>query len=902
MTERICDVMKKAGAAAVIAVLALFCMNSPVWATEEIVATVDGKTFGSLQEAINVAVEGESAEAKTVHLQADAVVSDGVTIPQDQYVTLDLNGHGIIRDNNDVNQRYKGVIVLLEDSHLDITDKSRDCVHYYIVESPAENGAGLAKVCDEADYNSFEGTKGTFTGGYITGGKGSKKTKNGNINGGGICAFDGSELHLSGGTIIGNEAEDFGGGVFAKENVTFVMDGGSIIGNHSKRKGGGVCIVDGEFTMNGGQISENVSEKGGGVFLDGYFDESGMSGGSIENNMTDRAGGAGMYVRGDASNPSEFKMDGGVISGNIAARHAGGVRIHDVDFYLYGGSITDNTSMFVDEYEGAGIYLGTIDDGPTKEVSQLYLKGAPVVRGNRLISVSGNKTEVIDQNIYLANDGETTKTEGQKEILVTIAGELELSPKSLGITMQHPGDFVQVSDDYNEGVLKASDAACFVSDDPAYAAVYDSEANTSKLVPSVTVTFKANGAAADDITSSIPSGYPDVLPENAFSRSGYTFKDWNTMADGKGIPYADKAVVTLSENTALYAQWEALAAGAPVITLQPADLTLTEGYTKDNTLSVSSTVSSDTLYGEPVYQWYINTVRSNTGGTAIGGATGASYTVPEGKTAGTTEYYYCTVTATRTDNGESASVASDVATVTIVKPEPEKPDPVNPDPGKQTEERVTSAFSAFVKIKGEILSATVSACFVPTVTYTGKKTDIKNDLKLSMDLSPLIRAVGGDDALCAKADEIISVSYTSKNNLNANAGTSKKSTVYPKLKLSKVAKSMLTKEQKSRLNKLIKAFNKAAKKNRIEYTINPLSLKTCKVEVKVKKTKDGKLNVKNGKLKGVKSVTALRKGDTKLMKLSKKMYDIEVVDAEKGVVKVTGKKNFCDDVESQAIL
>ena len=229
---------------------------------------------------------------------------------------------------------------------------------------------------------------------------------------------------------------------------------------------------------------------------------------------------------------------------------------------------------------------------------------------------------------------------------------------------------------------------------------------------------------------------------------------------------------------------------------------------------------------------------------------------------------------------------------------------INPDPQTVSDpnavnngEMTTHIFSASAKYKGETLTATVSACYLDKVTYTGKKMVPKDDLKMKLDLSPVIKAIGGDSALMAKADDIISVSYTQKNCVNANSGAVKKATIYPKLKLSKAGKSLLTKEQKAKLNKLIKAFNKAAKKDKITYTINPLSLKTCKVQVVVKKTKDGKLNAKNGKLKGVKKVTALREGDVKPLKLKKKMFSIQVVDAEKGIVKVEGLKNFCDDAE-----
>ena len=58
------------------------------------------------------------------------------------------------------------------------------------------------------------------------------------------------------------------------------------------------------------------------------------------------------------------------------------------------------------------------------------------------------------------------------------------------------------------------------------------------------------------------------------------------------------------------------------------------------------------------YQWYFNSVASNEGGVLLEGATGASYTVPQKMALGNTVYYYCVVTATRTDNGKTASVTT----------------------------------------------------------------------------------------------------------------------------------------------------------------------------------------------------------------------------------------------------
>jgi len=82
-------------------------------------------------------------------------------------------------------------------------------------------------------------------------------------------------------------------------------------------------------------------------------------------------------------------------------------------------------------------------------------------------------------------------------------------------------------------------------------------------------------------------------------------------------------------------------------------------------------IASATMGRTPTFQWYSNTVNSNTGGTAIHGATSASFTIPTDLTEGT-YYFYVVVSAPG-----AASAASNVAAV-IVEPEPVEP---TPEPG-----------------------------------------------------------------------------------------------------------------------------------------------------------------------------------------------------------------------------
>ncbi len=94
---------------------------------------------------------------------------------------------------------------------------------------------------------------------------------------------------------------------------------------------------------------------------------------------------------------------------------------------------------------------------------------------------------------------------------------------------------------------------------------------------------------------------------------------------------------------------------APSITTQPASSTVCLGGTP--TL-LSVVLSSSTV--TPTYQWYSNTINSNTGGTLITGATNATYNPPASAVG--VLYYYCIITLT---SGGCSNITSNVATVTI---------------------------------------------------------------------------------------------------------------------------------------------------------------------------------------------------------------------------------------------
>lgn len=157
------------------------------------------------------------------------------------------------------------------------------------------------------------------------------------------------------------------------------------------------------------------------------------------------------------------------------------------------------------------------------------------------------------------------------------------------------------------------------------------------------------------------------------------------------------------------------------------------------------------------------------------------------------------------------------------------------------------------------------------------------------DFEKLLAAAIEGNKKGIKAQKLYSVSYVS----NKKKTVGSKATMYGKIKFNdkKAKKAGLGKQQIAELKALVKDLNKNLKNNKAEYEIKPIDLSDPSYIVKVKaKLKKGKINVKNGKLKDIKSVKVTT--PTKTFTISSKQYSIDIVDAETKKVKVTGKGNF----------
>jgi len=149
------------------------------------------------------------------------------------------------------------------------------------------------------------------------------------------------------------------------------------------------------------------------------------------------------------------------------------------------------------------------------------------------------------------------------------------------------------------------------------------------------------------------------------TRDGYIFGGWFTAETG-GEEVTTNTV--FDADAVIYAKWTVdsrVNVQVPSITAQPAGKTVTGGTA--NTAYDLTVAAANVTAGTLTYQWYSNSVNSNTGGTAIIGATNNVYSAPTDENG--VFYYYVIVTNTIDDNGDggvkSASDTSNVATLTV---------------------------------------------------------------------------------------------------------------------------------------------------------------------------------------------------------------------------------------------
>ncbi len=173
------------------------------------------------------------------------------------------------------------------------------------------------------------------------------------------------------------------------------------------------------------------------------------------------------------------------------------------------------------------------------------------------------------------------------------------------------------------------------------------------VLPNHTVTFNSNGGTGS--MSSQTTNVPTALTLNTFTRLGYSFSGWNTIAVGGGTAYADGASYAFTADVTLYAQWTALPNHTVTF-----NANLGTGSMSPQTTNIPTalTLNSFTRLGYSFSGW--NTLANGTG-TAY--ANGATYPF----TSDTTLYAQWTALPNHTvifnSNGGTGSMSNQVANI-----------------------------------------------------------------------------------------------------------------------------------------------------------------------------------------------------------------------------------------------
>ena len=481
-------------------------------------------------------------------------ISETFTIKSGKTVNLCLNGYSITQTAD-----YDTITVYGTFNLYDQSKKPGKITH-----AKAKTGSGV-----KIEYNgTFTMTEGTISGNNASHGCGVYNIETFTMEGGTIsenkALSDGNDFHGGGvynkgtftmnrGTISENEVE-YGGGVF--NTKTFTMNGGTISGNETDIGIGGGVENDGTFEMGHGDISNNQAVYGGGVYNynNGTFT---MTEGTISENKARIFGGG-------VDNFATFTMEGGAIKENKAEKKGAGVYVEKT-FIKENGNIEDS----IEGIEGVCTVTFNANGGSNKTIIQYVLT-------NMTTNLAPNKFSYDNHKFVCWNTkADCTGVPYQDEEKTIINSNLVLYARwiesydvtfkvnngswSDGETDDVKKNYWKYSDEDKTLVLNASDIPKPGNPAKGYkTGNWDAEPDTVNALSEnieytytfapieYTVKFDANGGAGTMDNQGRKYDDETALTANAFTLEGYTFKGWNTAADGSGTSYADKNDSNLS--------------------------------------------------------------------------------------------------------------------------------------------------------------------------------------------------------------------------------------------------------------------------------------------------------------------------------------------------------------------
>ena len=608
----------RAAAALCALALALGAALAPgsAWAAEGTELTSDSFTGGTLSEG-NYYL-GEDIDLGEIENASDITV--------DSDVNLDLNGHTLTGTGSGsiVTVSSSGSLTLMDsssegDGAIDADSSGRSV--YVSGGSFAMEGGSITGGSATNGGGVYVDSSGTFA---MSGG--SIKSNTASSYGGAVyLTGSGSSFTLTSGSISSNSAA-YGAGVYLTgSGASFTMDGGTLSSNTASSNGGAVYLNSSAgFELESGALYSNKAANGGGVYMGSStsmvmsggticvntattsgsgIDSSSSSiyleirGGTISGNTVSKDGGA---IDTDCSS-STLVMSGGILSDNTAS-YGGGIIISGVTVTLSGGTISGNTATgssagggLSSNVSGGTLYVTSDSVVITDNTATYYADDILAISSLKCYVTAIAGTWYTDDSDARYDDQEDPTVVDMLNLSTGTAYNLHSEVDGCTITYDANADdavssnFTQyvaststLADEtvfYREGYrilswnTKADGSGTSYATSGEAASIAEAGSDITLYAQwasnEYTISYDANVADGTSV-----SGLPDSqtvaydaeakLSSATPTRTGYTFKCWNTAADGSGTTYLAGATVknlasgAEGDTTAtLYAQWSA---------------------------------------------------------------------------------------------------------------------------------------------------------------------------------------------------------------------------------------------------------------------------------------------------------------------------------------------------------
>ncbi|MGG2053615.1 InlB B-repeat-containing protein [Lysinibacillus pakistanensis] len=353
--------------------------------------------------------------------------------------------------------------------------------------------------------------------------------------GGGMYNFQGGNLSLTNVTFSGNKA-DHGGGLY-NDNSSPTITSVTFSENKTKFHGGGMYNWASSPTITNVTFNSNEVGANGGGMYNKVTSSPTLTNIKFNRNEANDCGG-GMYS--EDSSPTLMNVE---FSGNTAS-YGGGIYNINNSSTLTNVTISGNQSMVT---KGA-IYGGN---------SQSKIQNSIIV-GNHNEPALSNYTGMIAHSILDVEENGAVLAKFHKS-------------KSNIETNTYKPEAIFINPSQSDYRLRANSPAINKGNNSDNTMLTDLADNPRIQGETIdlgayeafpfTVTYQGNGATGGNVPvdkETYNQGHPVIVQSNSgnLERAGYTFKGWNTQADGKGTPYTENVTFSMGkENVTLYAEW-----------------------------------------------------------------------------------------------------------------------------------------------------------------------------------------------------------------------------------------------------------------------------------------------------------------------------------------------------------